>query len=284
MLPERFLQAVERPARYIGGELNQVVKPTADVRIALCYPDVYEIGMSHQGLRILYEVVNRRPDAAAERVFLPWTDAVALMREQGITLTGLESGTPLDEFDLVGVTLQHELNYTNTLALLDLGGIPPLAAEREGRHPLVIGGGPCAFNPEPMADFFDIFVIGDGEEALNELLDFFLAQPGKLTNRATRSTDQRAELIARTAQLPGVYVPAGYRPRSADTGQLYPVPVDDRFPPRVTRRIVLDLDAQPYPTAPVVPYCETVHDRAEVEIARGCTRGCRFCQAGMIYR
>ena len=284
MLPERLLQQVEKPARYVGGEWNQVVKPAAAIRVAVCYPDVYEVGMSHQGLRILYEVVNRRPGAAAERVFLPWTDAMALMRRDGVSLCGLESGTPLDQFDLVGITLQHELTFTNVLAMLDLGGIPLRSADREGAHPLVVGGGPCALNPEPVADFFDLLVIGDGEEALDELLDLMLAQPAELMDRGRRTRRQREELLARIASLAGVYVPSGYDLEPTGTGQVVPEPRDERFPERVTRRVVLDLDALPYPLAPVVPYCETVHDRAEIEITRGCTRGCRFCQAGMVYR
>ncbi len=284
MLPEELLQQVERPARYIGGEWNQIVKPDADVRIALCYPDLYDIGMSHLGLRILYEGVNQRPDAAAERVFLPWTDAIALMREHGIVLTGLESDTPLDEFDLVGITLQHELTYTNILALLELGRIPVLSADRRGHHPLVIAGGPCAFNPEPIADFIDLFVIGDGEEALDELLDRFLALPEHLKDRPERSDEMRREALARLAETPGVYMPANYRLEQADTGQMVPVPAAEDVPAQVTRRLSLDLDSLPYPVKPIVPFCETVHDRAEVEIARGCSRGCRFCQAGMVYR
>lgn len=286
MLPENVLQSVERPARYIGGEWNQVVKRADDVRVrvALCYPDVYDVGMPHQGLRILYEVVNRRSDAAAERVFLPWTDAITHMRAQGITLSGLESDTALDEFDLVGITLQHELSYTNILGMLDLGGIPLLAAERTGRNPLVIAGGPCACNPEPLADFFDLFVIGDGEEALDELLDRFLAMPSQLTDRPARTADARAELVERLSEIAGVYAPIGYNLEEGPTGQMLATPISDRFPERVSRRVSMDLNALPYPTAPVVSYCETVHDRAEIEINRGCTRGCRFCQAGMVYR
>ncbi len=286
MLPEHLLQQVSKPARYLGREWNAVAKPPSRlrVRVALCYPDVYDIGMSHQGLRILYEVVNRRPDAACERVFHPWPDAAELMRRESIPLSGLESDTPLSEFDLVGITLQHELTYANVPSLLELGGMSALAAERRPAEPLVIGGGPCAFNPEPVADFFDAFVIGDGEEALDELLDFFLAQPAELRDRDRRAAEDREELVARLAELEGVYVPSGYEFEPTDAGHVVPVPRDDRFPPRVIKRTVMDLDSAPYPLAPVVPYCEVVHDRAEIEPARGCTHGCRFCQAGMIYR
>lgn len=284
MLPDRLLKQVERPARYIGGEWNQVApRPDAAVRLALCYPDTYEVGMSHAGLRVLYEVARRHADTACERVFLPWVDAIALMKAEGVLLSGLEADTPLRDFDLVGITLQHELTYTNVLALLDLGGIPVPAAERGGADPIVIGGGPCVFNPEPMAAFFDAFVIGDGEEALRELLDLFAARPEHLRGEA-RDADGRAELLARLAAIDGVYVPAGYEPRESAEGLLIPEPRGSAGPGRVTRRVVTDLDTQPWPTAPVVPYVEAVHDRAEIEITRGCTRGCRFCQAGIVYR
>ncbi len=285
MLPDSLLQQVETPARYLGGEWNQIVKPAGvGVRMAICYPDTYEVGMSHAGLHILYEVANRRPDAACERVFLPWTDAIALMREHEIPLAGLETRTPLRDFDLVGITLQHELTYTNVLALLDLSGIPLRAADRTGPEPLVVAGGPCAFNPEPMADFFDCFVIGDGEEALDELLDLLADLPQSLRRRADRTHAQRRELLQRIASLEGVYVPSGYRLRPSAEGLLIPESRGEQYPSRVTRRVVRDLDAQPYPLAPVVPHTDAIHDRAEIEITRGCTRGCRFCQAGMVYR
>ncbi len=286
MLPNEALEQLTKPARYIGREWNAVIKDPSQVRVrfALCYPDTYEIGMSHQGLRILYEVVNRRPDAACERVFHPWPDAARLLRERGLPLCSLESETPLRHFDLVGITLQHELTYTNVLSLLELGGISPLTSERRPADPLVIGGGSCAFNPEPIADFFDALVIGDGEEVLDELLDFFIALPPDLRDADRRTSEGRAELLRRLAQIEGVYVPSGYAAEAASGGGVVAVPRDDSFPSRVTRRVVMDLDAAPYPLAPVVPYCEVVHDRAEIEPARGCTRGCRFCQAGMIFR
>jgi len=286
MFPDELLRQVTKPVRYLGREWNAVIKDPSEVlvRFALCYPDAYEIGMSHQGLRILYEVVNRRPDAACERFFHPWPDAAKLLRQRGLPLCSLESGAPLCDFDFVGITLQHELTYTSVLSLLELGGMSPLATERSPGDPLVIGGGPCAFNPEPLADFFDAFVIGDGEEVLDELLDLFLAQPPDLRDAARRSPQDRAKLLRRLAQIQGVYVPSGYEVEAAEAGHLVPVPRDGDFPSRVTKRVVMHLDSAPYPVAPVVPYCETVHDRAEIEPARGCTHGCRFCQAGMIYR
>jgi len=286
MLPDNILNRIETPARYVGGELNQVVKPPSevDLRVALCYPDTYEIGMSHAGLRVLYETVNRRSDAAAERVFLPWTDVAALMREQNVPLATHESSTPLAHFDLLGITLQHELTYTNVLEVLDLAGIPVRSADRSGTDPLVVGGGPCAFNAEPVADFFDLIVIGDGEEALDDLLDLLIELPDELTDRANRTDDARARLLRECAALDGVYVPSLYETHESAEGLQIPEPADPAAPERVTRRVVEDLNAQPWATRPVMPWTEAVHDRAEVEIARGCTRGCRFCQAGMIYR
>ncbi len=286
MLPEDILSEVQAPARYVGGELNQVVKPPSqvDVRMALCYPDTYEVGMSHAGLHVLYEVVNRRQDAAAERVFLPWVDAIELMRDRAAELSTWETGTPVRELDLLGITLQHELTFTNVLEILDLSGIPVRTRERSATDPIVVGGGPCAFNPEPVADFFDLIVIGDGEEALDDLIDLFTELPEDLTDREKRSDAARERLLIECAGIEGVYVPSLYDTEETDQELLIASPTAPEAPQRVTRRVAEDLDAQPWPTRPIIPWTEAVHDRAEIEIARGCTRGCRFCQAGMIYR
>lgn len=273
---ERILPTVEKPGRYAGGEFNAVVKDwaTASVKLALCYPDVYEIGMSNLGLAILYDLVNRRPDALAERAYTPWPDMAAALRRAGLPLYSLETRHPLAEFDVVGFTLQYELNYTNVLEMLDLAGIPLRAAERSEGHPLVIAGGSSTYNPEPMAAFFDLFVIGEGEEVLLELLDLVQAMRGR----------SRAELLRRAAaEIAGIYVPSLYHVEHDLEGRVAAVtPLEPGLPERITKRIVACLP--PPVTRPVVPFLDVVHDRANIEIQRGCTEGCRFCQAGMIYR
>lgn len=258
MLTEDILLKVSKPARYIGGEWNSMIKDGRGIKckVALCFPDVYDIGMSHFGLKILYSILNERKDVACERVFVPWRDMENIMRQKRIPLFTLETKRPLKEFDIVGFSLQYELSYTNVLNMLDLSGIPLFSSQRKELHPLVIGGGPCAFNPEPMADFFDCFVIGDGEEVILEIVNAFIKYKG--------SSAKRAELLEHLANLEGVYVPS--------------------FPKVVKKRVVLNLDEASYPVKPVVPYVEIVHDRIQLEIMRGCRRKCRFCQAGVIYR
>ncbi|NPV07703.1 MAG: TIGR03960 family B12-binding radical SAM protein [Anaerolineae bacterium] len=281
---DRMLAGVEKPARYTGAEWNSVVKPWegARVRMVLAFPDVYEIGMSNLGLMVLYDLVNAREDMLAERTYAPWPDMAAAMRAQGVPLYSLESRRPLTDFDVVGFSLGYELNFTTVLEMLDLAGLPLLASERDDTMPLVIAGGSACYNPEPMADFFDLVVIGDGEEALLELGELYrdfgrspVAEPG--------SRAHRARFLRAAATLAGVYVPELYRPRYDETGCYQGLEaVAPEAPDRVTARVVRPLP--PPPTRPVVPYLETVHDRAMVEVRRGCGRGCRFCQAGIIYR
>ena len=270
---DRFLPKVARPARYTGGEWNSIVKEWNEdqVKVALVYPDVYEVGMSNLGLQILYDLLNRRPDVAAERCYAPWLDMEAAMRRNGVPLFSLESKRSLREFDIVGFSLAHELVYTNVLNILDLAGIPVLAAERDDSHPLIIAGGSGCYNPEPIADFVDLFLIGEGEEVLIELVDEYRRARG------------RAELIRQAARIPGVYAPSLYQTRYNPDGTVQSVtPTVPEAPPAITRRFVKELP--PTPVRLIVPYINVIHDRAMIEIQRGCTRGCRFCQAGMIYR
>ncbi len=270
------LLSVEKPARYMGGEMGSIRKETADLRFALAFPDVYEVGMSHLGLRILYHVLNAVDGIAAERVFAPWPDMEAAMRAASLPLTTLETATPLGACDIVGFTLQYELSYTNILTMLRLGGIPLLATERDGSCPLIIAGGPCAYNPEPLAPFFDAVLLGDGEEAVLEI--------AQAVREAKRQGVSREELLQRLSRIEGVYIPSFFEPEYGADGTVTAIVPRDPARSTVRRRFLSDLDSAAYPDSPVVPFMKTIHDRVAVEIARGCTRGCRFCQAGYVYR
>lgn len=278
-LLDRILPSVEKPGRYTGDEWNIIRKDWDSIRVkfALAFPDIYDIGMGHLGYKILYHILNQRKDTLAERVYAPWVDMEAKMRESGLPLFSLETRHALSEFDLVGFTLQYELSYTNILNMLDLGGISLLAAQRSQTEPFVVGGGPGVFNPEPLAPFFDLFVIGDGEEAILDLVDVYLEWK--------ENGDTREAFLLRAAGIPGVYVPKFYQVEYDEDGIIEAVtPTQSGIPPRISKRVVQDLDAAIYPENLVVPYVEVVHDRIMLEVMRGCTRGCRFCQAGMIYR
>ncbi len=278
-LSEEILLQVEKPARYIGNEVNSVIKNREDVavRFAMCFPDVYEIGMSHLGIQILYSMFNSWEDVWCERVYSPWTDLDRIMREQKIPLFGLESQEPVKEMDFLGITLQYEMCYTNILQILELSQIPLLAAERGEDMPVVIGGGPCTYNPEPIADFFDLFYIGEGETQYRRLLDWYVE------NRKQGGT--RQEFLRGAAQIPGIYVPRFYEELYHEDGtisgrrKLY-----EELPDRVRKEIVTDVSDTYYPLKPVVPFIKVTQDRVVLEIQRGCIRGCRFCQAGQIYR
>jgi radical SAM family uncharacterized protein/radical SAM-linked protein len=273
------LLLLKGPLQYLDGEVNAVRKDfeSAAARICLAFPDLYELGMSHLGLKILYEIVNAREEYLAERVFAPWLDREEQLRAAGAPLASLESGRPLAHFDVLGFTLPYELTYTNVLTMLDLAHLPLLARDRAEHHPLVAGGGPGAFNPEPLADFFDFFLLGDGEEAVLEILD--------AVREARAAGATREERLARLARIAGVYVPGFYRAEYGPDGRFAAlVPARDGAPERIRKRSVTDLDAFPHPVRPPVPYLETTHDRITIEIARGCPQRCRFCQAGTTYR
>ncbi len=276
----RLLPRVEKPTRYLGGEVNSVVKPAQAVhtRVALAFPDLYEIGMSHLGFRILYGLLNAQEGVAAERVFMPWTDMLALLRDRGLPLTSLETTTPLGAFDLVGFSLQYELTVTNVLAMLDLGGIPRRAADRGEDDPLVLAGGPVVFNAEPFAPFFDLVLAGDAEEALPEMI--------ALRRTLRDAGASRRDIVRAIARLEGWYAPDLYDAvPEPKCGLLVPRPkAGEDVPPRVKRRILMDLDRFPFPADIVVPHGEIVHDRVSWEVMRGCPVGCRFCQAGYVYR
>lgn len=275
---ETILPLVQKPARYVGGELNSVVKDKnkVDIRYAFCFPDTYEIGMSHLGMKILYGLVNRRDDAWCERVFAPDLDMEQKMREQGIPLFALESSDSISSFDLIGFTLQYELSYTNVLNMLDLAGVPLRAADRHALTPVVVCGGPCACNPEPIADFVDLVLPGEGEEVTDDVID--------LLKQCKKEGVSKQEFLQRAAQIEGVYVPSLYQDTYHEDGTLKDLTPLDGAPARVKKRIISDLDKAYYPDRFVVPFVDIVHDRAVEEIFRGCIRGCRFCQAGFLYR
>lgn len=274
-----ILPRVEKPARYIGNELNSVHKDYRSdmVRFVFAFPDIYEIGMSHLGIKILYHLLNKREDVLCERVFAPWVDMEEILKSEDIPLFSLESMTPIRDFDFVGFTLQYEMSYTNILNMLSLAGIPIDAAERNEGDPFVIAGGPCAYNPEPLARFIDFFVLGEGEEVIGEIIDAYKDCKNKGMSRK--------EILRHMAGIQGVYVPSLYVMTYNEDGTVRSVkPIIDELPSRIKKRVVKNMDETFYPDRMIVPYLQTVHDRIMLEIFRGCTRGCRFCQAGMIYR
>ncbi len=275
---EDILPFVMKPGRYFGGEWGSVRKDPSSVKARMClvFPDIYEVGMSHTGHQVIYNVVNSHPDYAAERCYSPWIDMEEKLREANLPLYSLETFTPLSEFDVIGFTLAHELCLTNVLQVIDLAGLQLRASERE--YPLVIGGGPVAFNPEPLAPFFDCFVLGDGEEASVAIMEIL----GRISGNLQKPP--KAEILKELSEIPGVYVPAQFEVEYSDNGRIASIRNTAGGPDKIERTFVDDIDAAPFPVNPVVPHIQSIHCRAVVEPARGCTQGCRFCQAGFIYR
>ena len=278
-LSDDILLKVDKPARYIGNEVNAVMKKKeeVDIRFAFVFPDVYEIGMSHLGIQILYDMLNRRDDIWCERVYSPWTDLDRIMREEKIPLFALESQEPIKDFDFIGITIQYEMCYTNILQVLDFAQIPMSAKDRTEEHPIVIGGGPCTYNPEPLADFFDIFYIGEGETVFYDLMDRY-----KEWKNLGKS---KKEFLEMAAEIPGLYVPAFYDVTYHEDGTIASFePNNSHAKTVIQKQMVLDVTNTYYPEKPVVPFIKATQDRVVLEIQRGCIRGCRFCQAGMLYR
>ena len=279
-ITDDILCKVEKPSRYVGGELNQVIKnpENVNIRFAFCFPDVYEVGMSHLGTRILYHTINERKDTYCERVFAPWPDMETLMRENDIKLFTLETKTPLDKFDMLGFTLQYEMSYTNILNMLDMSGITIRASERGEEEPIIMAGGPCAYNPEPLYDVVDFFEIGEGEEMMNDVLEVYAK------HKANGKVNKK-EFLREISKIGGIYVPSLYDVTYNEDGTIKEfTPKYEDVPAKVKKRIVNNFDAVSFPDEMIVPYTDIVHDRVVLETARGCTNGCRFCQAGMIYR
>ena len=278
-LSDEILLSVQQPARYIGGEVNMVKKDPekVDIRFAMCFPDVYEIGMSHLGIQILYDMFNRRDDIYCERVYSPWTDLDKIMREKQIPLFAIESQDPIKEFDFLGITLQYEMCYTNILQILDLSQIPLHASDRSDGDPIVIGGGPCAYNPEPLADFFDMFYIGEGETVYFDLIDTY--------KKCRQEGLGRTAFLKEAAKIPGIYVPSLYDVEYKEDGTISCfTPNCPEAPEKIEKQLVMEMTDVVYPEKPLVPFIKVTQDRVVLEVMRGCIRGCRFCQAGMIYR
>ncbi|MDF2590502.1 MAG: Radical domain protein, partial [Anaerocolumna sp.] len=278
-LSDEVLLTIDKPARYIGNEINMVKKDLdkVDIRFCMCFPDVYEIGMSHLGIQILYDMFNRREDTYCERVYSPWTDLDKIMREKQIPLFALESQDPIKEFDFLGITLQYEMSYTNILQVLELSQIPIYTKDRSDEDPIVIGGGPCSYNPEPIADFFDLFYIGEGETVYDQLLDAYKE------NKAQGGS--RLNFLEKAAEIDGIYVPSLYNVDYNDDGTIKAFyKINEHAKDTIKKQVEMQLSDTFYPKKPVVPYIKVTQDRVVLEIQRGCIRGCRFCQAGMIYR